>query len=456
MRIDALVAEIGSTTTLINGFNGLNSPNPVFVGQGIYPTTVLQGDVTIGLEGAIKDLAGKLGVASIEAHDTFACSSAAGGLRMTVHGLVHDMTVKAAKEAALGAGANLKLITAGILDEDQIRTVRAINPNIILIAGGVDYGETQTALANAKQLAALQLNIPIIYAGNIQNQTKIRKLFQEQGQIEHLIIIDNVYPKIDNLQVDQARKVIQAVFEENITKAPGMEKVRSLIKEAILPTPGAVMEAAIMCQKDLGDLLTFDIGGATTDVHSVTAGNPKIIERLIAPEPFAKRTVEGDLGVYINRYHIVESIGLDRLAFELNLSPVILTDWLKELKPIPDPIHQSLVRRLTLEALIVGCKRHAGRLIHLYGANGKTTMAEGKDLTAVETVIGTGGALTKQSNTQQIIRMGLDKIDETFLKPGNAARILIDTDYLMATAGVLAKKYPDAAMTLLKNSLKAG
>ncbi|MDD4354932.1 MAG: glutamate mutase L, partial [Candidatus Izemoplasmatales bacterium] len=159
MKIDALVAEIGSTTTLINGFAGLDSSDPVFVGQGVHPTTVLEGDVTIGLEGAMKDLANRLGVASIEAKDTFACSSAAGGLRMTVHGLVHDMTVKAAKEAALGAGANLKLVTAGLLDEDQIQAIKAIKPNIIMIAGGVDYGETQTSLANAKQLAAIKLNI---------------------------------------------------------------------------------------------------------------------------------------------------------------------------------------------------------------------------------------------------------------------------------------------------------
>jgi hypothetical protein len=34
---------------------------------------------------------------------------------MTVHGLVYDMTVRAAKEAALGAGANIKFITSGRL-----------------------------------------------------------------------------------------------------------------------------------------------------------------------------------------------------------------------------------------------------------------------------------------------------------------------------------------------------
>ena len=35
----------------------------------------------------------------------FATSSAAGGLKITVHGLVYEMTAKAAKQAALNAGA---------------------------------------------------------------------------------------------------------------------------------------------------------------------------------------------------------------------------------------------------------------------------------------------------------------------------------------------------------------
>jgi uncharacterized protein (TIGR01319 family) len=454
MKIDALVAEIGSTTTLVNGFDCLNSPHPIFVGQGIHATTVTEGDVTLGLYGAIQDLADKLGVPSLEAVDTFACSSAAGGLRMTVHGLVLDMTVKAAREAALGAGANLKLVTAGLLDEDQIASIRAINPNIIMIAGGVDYGETKTAIANAKQIASMKMNIPVIYAGNIQNQSSIRKIFQMHHQDSHLIIISNVYPKIDMLQVDEARQAIQAVFEAHITKAPGMEKVRDLINESILPTPGAVMEASILLQSHLGDLVTFDVGGATTDVHSVTAGNPQIAEKLLAPEPFAKRSVEGDLGVYINRYHLVEAIGIDRLARELSITSAILNDWLSDLKPIPDQTHYPLVRRLTLEALLIGLKRHAGRMISFYGANGKTSLAEGKDLTDVKTVIGTGGALTKLPAMQDLIQKCLDMTDDTFLKPGHSASIMIDSDYIMATAGVLAKKYPDAALSILQKSLR--
>ena len=56
MRVDVLVAEIGSTTTVVNAFKDLDSDNPVFWAQGQAPTSVMDGDVRIGLQGAIDDL----------------------------------------------------------------------------------------------------------------------------------------------------------------------------------------------------------------------------------------------------------------------------------------------------------------------------------------------------------------------------------------------------------------
>jgi len=55
LKVDVLVAEIGSTTTVVNAFNGIGI-DPVFIGQGQAPTSVLEGDVTVGLKGAIDSL----------------------------------------------------------------------------------------------------------------------------------------------------------------------------------------------------------------------------------------------------------------------------------------------------------------------------------------------------------------------------------------------------------------
>ncbi|MBR5001322.1 MAG: glutamate mutase L, partial [Firmicutes bacterium] len=75
MKVDVLVAEIGSTTTVVNAFKDIHTENPVFWAQGQSPTSVLDGDVRIGLQGAIDDLCKKMGIDSIEYDEMLATSS---------------------------------------------------------------------------------------------------------------------------------------------------------------------------------------------------------------------------------------------------------------------------------------------------------------------------------------------------------------------------------------------
>lgn len=452
MKIDLLVAEIGSTTTVVNAFDDFDHC-PKFIGQGQAATSVLEGDVNIGLKSAIEDLGKNLGAADIDYKDLLATSSAAGGLRMTVHGLVYDMTVKAAKEAALGAGANIKLITAGKLRKSDLNKIKDINPNIILVAGGVDYGERDTALHNAELIAEIDLNVPVIYAGNIENHEEVKEIFADKN-IE-LYIVDNVYPKIDELNIEPTRRVIQEVFEKHIIHAPGMENVRDMVTGSIMPTPGAVMESSELLYNAIGDIITIDVGGATTDIHSVTEDSDEISRIILNPEPKAKRTVEGDLGVYVNMQNIVEAIGREELSKELNISLEDLGNLILNHKPIPQTeLEKRFVEILTLYATITAMGRHAGKLKHLYGPSGKKTIAEGKDLTQVKYIIGTGGALSRLPNRKDILNKIALSNKGNDLLPNKDAEILIDNDYIMASLGVMSKNYPDQALELLKNSLE--
>ncbi|MDD2480846.1 MAG: GlmL-related ornithine degradation protein [Lutispora sp.] len=448
MKIDVLVAEIGSTTTVINAFKGIGTPCPQFIGQGQAPTSVLVGDVTIGLKGAIDDLQNSLDVDEICYGEMLATSSAAGGLRMTVHGLVYDMTVRAAKEAALGAGGIIKMVTAGKLRKTDLKKIKDINPNIILIAGGVDYGERGTALHNMEQVVSLGLDVPIIYAGNIENQEEVEDICKDAGV--KLYLVDNVYPKVDILNIEPTRKVIQEVFEEHIIHAPGMSTVREMVTGPIIPTPGAVMEAAKLLKDDLGDLVIFDVGGATTDVHSVSEGSEEVNKILISPEPYAKRTVEGDLGVFVNIKHIAEKIGLEELKKEFPNAE----EMIEKAKPIPETQEEKrLIEMLTKEAVLTSLERHAGTLRHIYGPTGKKTIAEGKDLTNIKYIIGTGGALTRLPDRLNILKSASCHGKGLELFPGNDAQVLIDNHYIFASLGVLAKKYPEDALALMKNSI---
>ena len=455
MKVDLLVAEIGSTTTVVNAFNGIDTPNPECVAQGQAPTSVAIGDVTMGLHEAIEDLKANNQWKDFSYGKLLAASSAAGGLKMTVHGLVYDMTAKAAKEAALGAGANIHMVTAGKLRRTDVKKILEIRPNIVMIAGGVDFGEIETALYNAELIANLALNVPVLYAGNIQNQDEIKLIFEEAGKLDQLYIVENVYPKIDLLNVEPARKVIQDIFEEHIIHAPGMEHIREMVSGTIIPTPGAVMEASKLLKASIGDLMTVDVGGATTDIHSVTEGSEEVLRVLISPEPVAKRTVEGDLGVFVNMRNIVNMIGIEHLEKQLGFSEEKLLDLIENHVAIPKTSDQiEFVERLTKEAITVSAHRHAGGFRTLFGGGGKKTYAEGKDLTGVKYIVGTGGACTRLPNRVTLLKEITNNLLGDKLLPNNETEILIDHNYIMASLGVLAKEHADSALILLKKSLK--
>jgi uncharacterized protein (TIGR01319 family) len=435
--IQFLTIEVGSTITKVNGFTLLPEGRFAPLAQGFAPTSVASGNVRLGVDQATQDLESKF--KKIKGNpEIFINSSAAGGLRMTVHGLTYSMTARAAREAALGAGAIVKMVTAGLLDDLDLEEIRQINPNIILLAGGVDFGEKETVLKNAEKLASLHLPAPIVFAGNSALRKHVENIFSE-AKVE-MLLAANVFPEVDVLNIEPLRKVIHEVFNRHIIHASGMSYLAGLSHYGILPTPGAVLKGAELFTDSMGDCLVFDVGGATTDVHSVTDGSTEWSSKLIEPEPRAKRTVEGDLGVFINAHNIVEQV--DDAAW---------AESLDELQAIPVTERQKeLTYWLCEKAVNIGVRRHAGVVTDLYTPSGKKQIVRGKDLTAVKWIVGTGGALTRLEGGEKIlqkIRTGSGK----YLLPKPDTAILMDRDYRFSALGTLAQAYPEEVSATFKH-----
>lgn len=442
MKVDLIVAEIGSTTTIVNAFN--LKEEVAFLNRGFSKTTI--NDVNIGLNEAIKDLKKNLNTTTLKYKQMFASSSARGGLRMTVHGLVYEMTAKAAREAALNAGANLDLVTAGLLNEEEIEQIKKLNPNIIVVAGGTNYGENKTAYENLLKL--ITLNIPVIYAGNISNHDKIKKL--NNSLIE---IVDNVYPQLDDFNIIPLRKAIYRVFSKNIIHAKGMEKVAKIIKGKIIPTPGAVMDATLLADELLNGVLTIDVGGATTDIHSVVS--PKD-EYLIygEGEPRFKRTVEGDLGVFLNRKKVRQKFKPQELEELVKLEKEEIQKIIKTEPFIPFTIEgKKVISALTNKCLNLALDRHVGDLKRVYTSDGIKIIPDGKDLSLVKAINLTGGALI---NDEKAIEMVLNYLKKNQMKllPPKEVKIFKDSDYLFSSIGVISHYYHEEAKILLKKTLK--
>jgi hypothetical protein len=439
-RVDALVAEIGSTTTVVTAFDGLahypaSTPQPV--GQAFAATTVADGDVTIGVEAARELLQAQTGPLAPDV--TLATSSAAGGLRMTVHGLTRKMTAMAAREAALGAGAVVEYQTAGRLRDADLRRIEEVRPSLILLAGGVEGGDIDTVLFNAERLAELSMRPIVVYGGNSVVADEAHASLQAAGF--RVRVTANVYPGIDELDVVPARSAIHDAFEEHITHAPGMERIGEFITGRILPTPGAVLVATELLAASLGDLMVVDVGGATTDVHSVTDGSPEIAAIQTEPEPHSKRSVEGDLGTYVSASHLAGMLDAD-------VRPGILPPALPR---TPEEIAAALV--LTRFAALTAVQRHAGRLVHLYTPSGRQTVARGRDLTAIRHVIGTGGALTRLPGGDAILADTRSRDGGDRLLPPRDARCLLDRDYIFACCGALSTCFgANAIVSLMRRS----
>ena len=436
MNHNILTIEVGSTITKGNVF--CLRPGGVFshLGQGFTATTVTDGDVGIGVDRVLDSLQANLGD-TLKDPQIFINSSAAGGLRMTVHGLTQSMTARAAREAALGAGAIVKLVTVGRLDEYDLDAIRDIQPNIILLAGGVDYGEKSIVLGNANSLASLDLKIPVIYAGNAVIRKPVQDIFESVGIETRLA--DNVFPDVDVLNIEPVRHIIQEAFNQHIVHAPGMTHLGEITDQQILPTPGAVLRGAELFAEAMGDCLLFDVGGATTDVHSVSDGSREWADRMTEPEPRAKRTVEGDLGVYVNAQNIIEKADVSDFKFRID-----------DLKALPKTTREiELTRWLCTRAVETAVRRHAGVIVDLYTPTGKRQIVRGKDLSAVQWVIGTGGALTRIPGGEDILR-SICTGPGKYLFPRADANILIDRDYLFSAFGTLAQAYPDEVMNTFR------
>lgn len=448
MKFDLLVAEIGSTTTVVTAFDKINSKNPIVIGQAEHYTTVQEGDVTIGIFKAKKRLEEKI-KEKIEWEKFIASSSAAGGLKITVHGLVYDMTVRAAREAALGAGGVLKYVTSGRMRKRHLENIKKIDPKMILLAGGVDYGEEETILHNAELISELDINVPVVYAGNINVAEEAKEILERKNK--QVIITENVYPKVDQLNVQPARKIIQELFSKNIIHAPGMEKIYDIVDEEIIPTPGSVMLTAELLAEEFDDVLIVDIGGATTDVDSVTEGDPEIQKISLSPEPISKRTVEGDMGLFVNADNVYKMLDKQELDEKfMNHSELI-----KNMSPYPENEEMEnfiayMARKCFSESII----RHSGSIKYLFGPNGRQKIAQGKDLTAIKHIFGTGGILTRSRHRKYIMNSIKEIDNHNKLIPGRKVKLAYDKNYIFAALGVLSTVDKKAAKNILKQDIE--
>ena len=455
----ALLIDIGSTFTKVSL---VDLKEARLLRRAQYNTTVAEG-IDIGLRKALEQI-------SDWEKDSYklACSSAAGGLKIIAVGFVPGMTAEAAKRAALGAGSRvLKTYSYELTEEDQAGILEE-NPDLILLTGGTDGGNKENIIGNARKLADLPLRQPVIIAGNRNAAAEVEDILSRAGK--EVYVTENVMPELDKLNIEPARRLIRKIFLERIVKAKGLTAVNKYIDGIIMPTPSAVLKAAALLadgtgeEAGLGELMVVDPGGATTDVYSIAEGkadNKKVYYQGLE-EPYQKRTVEGDLGLRYSLPGLLEAIPEELLARQLKVMDIgkeefqaLVNKLTEKAEILTEGQEKELEKFLAFQAVRIAVERHVGRLRTIYTPSGSTYIQEGKDLGKLKYLVGTGGVIVHNQDPASIIAGALyeNQAEPESLAPLQAD-ILVDQEYILAAAGLLAEVEPEISLRLLKNSIK--
>jgi uncharacterized protein (TIGR01319 family) len=464
-----LAVDLGSTFTKVAA---IDLDHEELVGVAQSPSTV-DTDVTAGLNQAIENLETTIGRESMEIERLLACSSAAGGLRIVVIGLVSGLTTKAANEAALGAGGKVVATYSYGLTSEDVRGIEEMAPDLILLAGGTNGGNEQVILQSASALAASPLDAPVIIAGNKMAAPRVQSLLKDAGK--YAIETENVLPEIDRLTVESARAAIRDIFMKRITYAKGLDKAEALMGRVIMPTPMAVLRGASLLANGIGDeqgfgeLMAVDVGGATTDVYSIAHGYPSRQEVMAKglPEPYEKRTVEGDLGIRYNAQSLLDMAGSEAIMEKIRSAKKVvpqdmkikLERGVKKLSEHVDTLPESeedfmMDIGLASMAVDVASRRHAGKIEDRYFPTGKIPVQYGKDLTKVKSVLATGGIFAYGQEVPSILRsLCFDGTYPESLRPVDP-QCYVDEQYILYAVGLLAEVSPPKALRIMKTHLK--
>jgi uncharacterized protein (TIGR01319 family) len=387
-----------------------------------------------------------------------ACSSAGGGLRIAVIGNEELVTAEAGRRVAESSGGRVVHVAAAGDRYVDVSALRAAEPDVVLLVGGTDGGNAEVLLGAAQSLRAAAWAGPVVVAGNADVSPQVSELLSE-GAIAHEIVA-NVVPRIGVLVPDGARASIRAAFLSHVIGGKHLSASAEFARMVVGPTPDIVLTGAELVADLAGDVAVVDVGGATTDVHSVVApddGDSPLARQVVAPTRVT-RTVEADLGM---RWSAVSTVdrGLEAGLIGGDEVPELLAAARQR---AADPGQVSagagdvaVDHRLAEVATTVAMRRHAGRQHVLVSGQGRVLERTGKDLRTVTLLIGSGGVLRHGPVSQAVgLLQAATSPDSAggWLLP-RSPRLVIDRAYVLAAAGLLAASVPDVAHGLLRRHL---
>ncbi|RIV37393.1 glutamate mutase L [Micromonospora radicis] len=440
----AVCADVGSTYTKVAV---VDLDGGGLVAAAAVPTTVGT-DVLHGLDAAVAAVVSGPGVVDVP---WYVCSSAGGGLRLAVVGYEPLVTAQAGRRVGLSAGADVVHVAAGRLGRVGLSALRAARPDVVLLVGGTDGGDAETLTHNATRLARARWRVPVVLAGNVEVRAELHALLVGAGV--PVTVADNVLPRIGVLAPLSARAAIRQVFLRHVIGGKGLSRGGRFARLVRAATPDAVLTGVeALAEVAGGDLVVVDVGGATTDVYSVLTPDERADGpgREVAGALWRARTVEGDLGMRWSAPGVVRAAAEERLVGPAEVDGLTAAAALRAADPgfLPaDAAGRAVDARIAALAATVALRRHARGV--------GTGERAGRDLRDVRLLVGSGGVLRHARDNDAVGVLDAVLTDHAggWALP-RAARPVVDAEYVLAAAGLLAAEHPGAARALLRTLLR--
>ncbi len=185
------------------------------------------------------------------------------------------------------------------------RAPRGAQPDVVLLVGGTDGGNASSSSGTPTSCRVLP------GPGRWWSPATSRRDGQvgRSGCRAPYVLADNVVPRIGVLAPESARRAIREVFLSHVIggkhlsrRAADSDRFAAMVLGA---TPDVVLTGVELLAAAHGStvpgsgVVVVDVGGATTDVHSVVVLDPEdggLSREVVAATPVT-RTVEGDLGM---------------------------------------------------------------------------------------------------------------------------------------------------------------
>lgn len=446
-----LCVDFGSTFTkaiLVDADTG------DLLGSATHRTTI-ETDLLDGFDGCVAALREEHpDVASVPVR---ACSSAGGGLRIAVIGQEELVTAEAGRRVALSSGG----LVVGVLSHPHAESAwddlaSAARPDVVLLTGGTDGGNAAPLLASAGELASGRWRGPVVVAGNAEARDEVCGILEAAGL--PVVRADNVLPRIGELAPASARAAVREMFLAHVIGGKQLSArpaftamVRGATPDIVLTGVEVLADAARLPH----GVAVVDVGGATTDVHSVVrldAETAELRRDVVAVTPIT-RTVEGDLGM---RWSAVSTVAA---ALEAGIEGDDLVAAGERRRadvgmlPTTDD-ERDADRRIAAAASVIAVRRHAGRSRVVISPEGRVVERSGKDLRELDLLVGSGGVFRSAPTevADGVLAAVTGESAEGWQLP-RAPRRVIDRHHVLAAVGLLADEEPGAAARLARSLL---